>query len=846
MEVSPAKSLEVISDSEGEGDHVRANDLHQLQHDPNVGILPVSRDWHIHPATATMSSYNPSSHISPFPTMPPAQPQTPISDSSIQPGSERIATNPRPRPRMRPIPPPDDPDTSISAFSTNPPALAQPPTDTVSSFGNSAVQDVPNARPPSLPPSSLPAVDSSSSMLQPTFPIALAPQENARPKSKSKSDGPVKATMSAASSSTIASPAISVEPLAFPSSKRPRPKMRPPPPPEPSASTSTTAPSVAATDSGSNLNANPSTSATSNSANSKTSSAQQRSALDDAEEYTGRGARRLAQLSKPQMDDYIDVGGPDDEIIMLIDSSDTEQRRKIYPPFLRFESGLTQIPAAKSKTKPKKKPAPKQAKKPVPTETEASGAHHESSSRVPLATAGGAKRRSPQPQTSEDELGRWDIPIPGEPSSILARTTSAKKRRKAAIQDSDDEAANPLVPPYVPDTIAPLGNPPSPPRPPLPSSPLSSPGHSPAAKRKLEPNSTLDEGLAPTSAKRPRKSVGKMEVVLRAPVGQGDSSKKAKAKPKGKGKSTPAPPVESSNGTEGQGHTSSALEITTGVSPSGLIPESSKGETTSQPANDGAGSNTAATTMDVDLPSTEVDPAPTTAKKPKKRAAKSKKGAASEVAAAEGSVEVPSAGAKKSAKNKGKSKAKEVATTASSNDVGTPPIAPDATSSNPDTGIAASSSNPSAGGNLEAGSSNPLAPNQTPAPKSSRPKPRHSTTPAPMPVAMGASGALLQTTGRKSSDRPLSETLRLALGGTGTPPPRMGLSRRGSSKIAPLLAFRGAPPPPPPPMPKKPVRKKKGQSDDEDSEEGSEWEKLTEKQKEKKRREKEVAGWYSD
>lgn len=93
---------------------------------------------------------------------------------------------------------------------------------------------------------------------------------------------------------------------------------------------------------------------------------------------------------------------------------------------------------------------------------------------------------------------------------------------------------------------------------------------------------------------------------------------------------------------------------------------------------------------------------------------------------------------------------------------------------------------------------------------------------------------------------PLAETLRLALGGTGTPPPRVGLSRRGSSKIAPLLSIRGAPPPPPPPMPKKPVRKKKGQSDDEDSEEGPEWEKLTDKQKEKKRREKEMAAWYSD
>ncbi|KAG8748236.1 hypothetical protein FRC10_007625 [Ceratobasidium sp. 414] len=760
--------------------------------------------------------------------MPPAQPPTPALDSSIQPGSEWPATNPRPRPRprMRPVPPPDNTDTSIGAFSAIPPTLAQPPTDTVSSFGNSAVQDVPNVRPPSLPPSSLPATDSSSSIPQPTFPITPAPQQNI--KSKSKPGGPANATMSATPSNTIAPPAISTEPLAFPSSKRPKPKMRPPPPPEPSTSTSTTAPSVAATDSGSNPNANPSTSATSNSGNSKTGSAQQRSALDEAEEYTGRGARRLAQPPKPKPDDYIDVGGPED-VIMLIDSSDTEQTSTKPKP----------------KSKPKKKPTPKQAKRPVPIETEVPGAlDHESSSRVP-STTGRAKRRPLQPQTSEDELGRWDVPIPGEPSSAPVRTTSAKKRREAVIQDSDDEAANLPAPPYAPDTIALPGNTSDPARPPMPSSPLSSLGHSPVAKRKLELSSMVDEGLAPTTAKRSRKNPGTMEVVLRAPVGQGDSSKKSKAKPKGKGKPAPTT-LESSNSTEGQAHAPSALEATTAASPCGLIPESSKAGTTPQPMDDGAGPNVVATIMDVDLASTEVEPAPTTTKKPRKKVARGKKGAASEVIAAEGSVGTPATGAKKTAKNKGKSKAKEVNMAASLNDAGTPPVVPDAIPPNLDTGVAASSSNPGAGDNCEAGPSNTPVPNQTPAPKSSRPKPRHSTTPAPLPVAMGASGALLRTTGRKSSDRPLSETLRLTLGGTGTPPPRVGLSRRGSSKIAPLLAFRGAPPPPPPPMPKKPTRKKKGQSDDENSEEGSEWEKLTEKQKEKKRREKEVAGWYSD
>ncbi|KAG9102431.1 hypothetical protein FS749_000021 [Ceratobasidium sp. UAMH 11750] len=818
MEVSPAKSLEVISDSEGEEDHVRAGDL---QHGINMEILPVSRDWRTHFTTATMNSDNLSSHISQFPTMPPAQPHTPVLNSSIQPSSEWAATNPRPRPRprMRPVPPPDDPDTSIGAFSTIPPTLAPPPTDTVSSFGNSAVQDVPNARPPSLPPSSLPAADSSSSILQPTFPVIPAPPGNVKSKSKPKSkpDGPANATMGATSPSAIASPTM--EPSAFPSSKRIRPKMRPPPPPEPSASTITTAPSVAATDSGSNLNANPSTSATSNSANSKTGSAQQRSALDDAEEYTGRGARRIAQASKPKMDDFIDVGGPDDEVIIL-DSSDTEKKPKSNP-------------------KSRKKAAPKQVKNPVPAETEIPGVHeHESSSRVLPATTSYAKRRSPQLQTSEDEFGRWDVPIPGGPDSASARTTSTKRRRKTTVQDSDDEAANPPAPPFVPHTIAPPDNPSDLSRPPAPSSPLSSPGRSPAAKRKLEPESTVEEGLASTAAKKPRKSAGTMEVVLRVPGGQSDSSKKTKAKPKGKGKPTPAP-LESGNDTGEQASPS-------GTSPCGLISEPSKAGTTSQPVDDGTGPNAVAATMDVDLAPMEVEPALTTAKKPKKKAARSKKGATSEVTAGEGIAETPTAGTKKSAKGKGKSKAKEADTTASLDDTGTPPVVSDVIPSNPDTGITANSSNPSVGGNAEAGSSNTPATNQTPAPKLSRPKPRHSTTPAPMPVVMGASGALLRTTGRKSSDRPLSETLRLTLGGTGTPPPRMGLSRRGSSKIAPLLAFRGAPPPPPPPMPKKPVRKKKGQSDDEDSEEGSEWEKLTEKQKEKKRREKEVAGWYSD
>ncbi|KAG8715238.1 hypothetical protein FRC09_016800, partial [Ceratobasidium sp. 395] len=835
MEISPAKSLEVISDSEGEEDHTRATGLlNQPQRDPNAEILAVSRDRRHHQTPATMSSHIPSSHISQFPTMSHGQPPTPSVGSSIQPGSDLAATNPRPRPRprMRPVPPPDEPDTSIGTFSTIPPSLAQPPTDTVSSFGNSVVQDVPHMRPPSLPPSSLPTVDSSSSMLHPTFPVTPAPQAKAKPASKSKTSNPTNPTIDSILSNPVPPPTIPMETSAFPSSKRVKPKMRPPPPPEASPSISTTAPSVAATDSSSNLKTNPSTSATSNSANSKTSSALQRSALDEAEEYTGRGARRLAQASKPKAEEYIDVGGPEDEVILLLDSSDAER------------------PPAKPKPKQKKKAAPKPSNKSTPPEPEVPGAHDpRSSSRTTPATTNRSKRKSPQLQTSDDEFGRWDVPIPGEPSSASAQVTSTKKRRKAAASYSDDEGDNPPFPSHAPDTATLPGNPSNLPPPPAPSSPLSSPGHSPAAKRKLEA-STVDESSAPTTSKKPRKSAGTMEIVLRVPAVQASSSKKSKAKPKGKGKAALDAAVEPS-GAEGNPSTFPIPEVGTETTP-GLIPEPDKAGVTSQSADGGTNSEAINDPTGADLAVAEPETAPSTGKKPAKRkATKGKKGAAaaaaaaaaSEVIATEEEKETPTTATKKPAKGKGKSKAKakDVDTTASPSDAGVPPAMPDATS-NPDNGVAASSSNPGASGNPAPGSSNSSAQNQTPVPKASRPKPRHSTTPAPMPVAMGASGALLQSTGRKSSDRSLADTLRLTLGGTGTPSPRMGLSRRGSSKIAPLLAFRGAPPPPPPPMPKKPVRKKKGQSDDEDSEEGPEWEKLTEKQKEKKRREKEIAG----
>ncbi|QRV75006.1 cell surface glycoprotein 1 [Ceratobasidium sp. AG-Ba] len=803
MEVSPAKSLEVVSDSEGEQDHSRPSELlDQLRFDPNVGILPVSRDWPPYHSTATMSSHNPSSHISQLPPMQSA----PSIDSPIQSGSIMPATTPRsrPRPKMRPVPPPDNPDNSIGAFSTMTPNFA-PPTDTISSFGNSAVQDVPLARPPSLPPSSLPMAESSLLIPQLNLPTTYAAQEKPASKSNSKANYSASEIPSTTSSNAIESATMSMGLSEPPAQKRARPKMRPPPPPEPSImtpGTSTTAPSVAATDSSSNLPTNPSTSATSNSAASKTGSAPQRSALDDAEEYTGRGARRIKQLTNLKEEDYVDIGGPEDEIIMLIESSDGEQ-------------------SAKPKPKPKKKSSAKPTNKSTATGPMSSdGRNHMPSSRALPGPLSHSEHKSPQLQTSDDELGRWDLPIPGEPASTSARVNS--KKRKKVAEDSDDgptrlPAPGPVVPPETPHIP--------------PSSPLSSPGRSPVAKRK-EPSSVAEEGPAPAPVKKPRKSTGTMEIVLPTP---NEARKKSKAKTKGKGKSTIQD--TSAGPSEDRGaYVPAVLSDTAIPSSSNSVPQTSKAATPQA-----VGNTTDEAAMDIDAAPKEAEVPTMEKKSTKKKPAKGKKGAASapEGEVAEGTAEAP----KKPTKGKGKSKAKDAAA-ASSNGSGTPPAIPGTTLSNPDASAAVSSSGPSRVDDQEASSSNPSAPIQTPGPKPARPKPRHSTTPAPMPVAMGASGALLQSTGRKSSERPLSETLRLALGGTGSPAPRMGLSRRGSSKIAPLLAMRGVPPPPPPPMPKKPVRKKKGQSDDEDSEE--EWEGLTEKQKEKKRREKEMASWYSD
>lgn len=64
MEISPAKSSGVVSDSEGEDDRVRTDGLMDIfPHDPNAAIPSVStsRDWHHHISPATMASHNPSS-----------------------------------------------------------------------------------------------------------------------------------------------------------------------------------------------------------------------------------------------------------------------------------------------------------------------------------------------------------------------------------------------------------------------------------------------------------------------------------------------------------------------------------------------------------------------------------------------------------------------------------------------------------------------------------------------------------------------------------------------------------------------------------------------------------------
>ncbi|KAF8606588.1 hypothetical protein BDV93DRAFT_520871 [Ceratobasidium sp. AG-I] len=811
-----------------------------------------------------MTSYNPSSHISQFPTAAPGQPSVPSMESSmIQPSSDGVATRPRPRPRMRPIPPPDDPSlSSIAAFSTPQSTVAPPSTDAVSSFGNSAVNGIPTVRPPSLPPSSFPTAGSFSSIPQPTLPVDSPQRERSKPRS---SKATYDATSSGPSNDTAPLPEHTVPPVVT-APKRPRPKMRPPPPPEPDihlSSTNSTIPSVTTTNSFPNFSTNPSTSATTNSASLKGSSAQQKSALDDAEEYTGRGARRLAQQSKPTTaEPYVDVGGPEDEVIVLLDSSDAERN------------------ATKPKTKSKPKPKKKSAPTPTPKETSVSAQlddellalYASTSTRPVLAASSSTKRKSPgPPRLDDDVLGDWETPVPGAPTSTSSPSTNTKRRKKMVLRDPDDEAApatRSLAPAHVPNTIAQPLTSPSGPSYIRSSSPLSSPGRSPQAKRKSAPQSTLDQDSAPGPSKKRKSAGGVLEVVLPGPAGRGEGEKKKGKSKAAKGKNkAPAVAADASTGDsapidadEGENaYVPAVLSPVVGTSSSDTKSDSSKSKTTLPTSSGGSSAIPKPTNTDsgpvgqpptdapMDVDPEQVVPAPATKKQPKKRAPKAKKGvaAADEAPITEGGEVVPATGKKKGAKAKAKAKAKAdepIPELASSNpDVSEPGVPTGATSSNPDV----VSSNPSAATDA-AGPSNPVAPNQTPAPKPSRPKPRHSTTPAPLPVAMGASGALLRSVGRKTSERPLAETLRLALGGTGTPPPRVGLSRRGSSKIAPLLSIRGAPPPPPPPMPKKPVRKKKGQSDDEDSEEGSEWEKLTEKQKEKKRKEKEMAAWYSD
>ncbi|KAG8712211.1 hypothetical protein FRC11_000719 [Ceratobasidium sp. 423] len=699
MEISPAKSLGIVSDSEGEEDRTGISIDDIFEREVNAAKSTDPRDGHHLNQPATIAT-NLSSHISQFATLP-GQARTMQADSSVigEFGSDATKPRPRPRPRMRPVPPPDQPESSISTFPSIPPAIPSAP-ETVASFDNSAVQGVPAACPPSLPPSN----------------------------------------------------------------------------PHPS------------------------------------------SALDEAEEYTGRGARRLGQPSKhtlppPFSDVDVDVGGPEDntvnDVIMLISSDDEYSASKVK---------------AKAKPKPKPKPKPKKDT-PKADSTPAQTDTPVEQALAPAKTA--SKRKATRLQSSDDEFGKWDTSIPGG-------SAPTGERKKAGIPDSGDKDGS-SAQPVVPNTIDPPN--PNPIDGPgyvrATSSPLSSPGRSPELKRKDPPNPVADETAVQSPAKKPRTS-GFVGVVLAGPSSDRKKPKRAKKKP------TKAAAAEGDDGSgNDQAYVPPALSSVADTSTSVMLSESSKTKTT--PPTSGEPS------MVVQEPEnapTDIDPVAAAKKQPKKRAPKGKKGATTEEpAVADGSAQEDPA-PKKGAKGKGKGKGKE------KEPAPEPIIANDevagASSSNPDASVApATSSNPNSNTGPQPTSSNPsAAPAQTPAPKP-KARPRHSTTPAPLPVAMGASGALRSASG-KSSDRPLSETLRLAFGGSGSPAPRMGLSRRGSSKIAPLLAFRGAPPPPPPPMPKKPTKKKKGDSDDEDSEEGPEWEGLTEKQKEKKRREKEIAGWYSD
>ncbi|KAF8734249.1 DEAD box helicase family, partial [Rhizoctonia solani] len=796
----PAKSLGIVSDSEGEEDRIgtTADDL--FEREVNAARFSDPRDWH-HNQPAAITT-NLSSHISEPPSLPEQIPIMQIESSGIGDfDSSATKPRPRPRPRMRPVPPPDQPDSSsIGAFSTIPPNVSSAP-ETLASFDNSTVQAVPVARPPSLPPSSLPGADTASSSIPiPTFPTSVPLLESLQtpihlgaPKTSSGDVPPPTETTSA-------------------NPKRPRPKMRPPPPPEPDIGTTGLAVTASSTTATATSSADPhataSTGATSVSSTSK-SDPSRSSALEEAEEYTGRGARRIAQTSKPTpelppfLDHDIDVGGPEDnqvsDVIMLISSED-EYSGEYMTQFARYAQ-----PYPKTKPKPKKKDVPRVDPTPAkPDNTD---------EQVPAPVKSTLKRKSAKLQSSDDEFGKWDSTIPGG-------SAPSGKHKKPGIPDSDAQSSvpNPTGLPKSDPTGGPGYRRAT-------SSPLSSPGHSPELKRKSPLNVAAEESVAQSPTKKPRKS-GFVGVVLTGPSnGNGKPPKRARKK------TAKAAAAEDGEGGDTQAYIPPTLGSVENISTSILPSESNN---TNDIPSHSSGSPTVA--QEPETPPMDIDTTSNTKKESKKRAPKGKKGAANEGSVVESSAQ--DGPAPKEAK--GKRKGKEPVSTMAKNDTGVDSSNPDAdtvpgTSSNlgPDIGPQPVSSNSSA------------APAPTPAAKP-KPRPRHSTTPAPLPVAMGASGSLLRSASGKSTERPLSETLRLALGGTGSPAPRMGLSRRGSSKIAPLLAFRGAPPPPPPPMPKKPTKKKKGVSDDEDSEEGPEWEGLTEKQKEKKRREKEMAGWYSD
>lgn len=278
------------------------------------------------------------------------------------------------------------------------------------------------------------------------------------------------------------------------------------------------------------------------------------------------------------------------------------------------------------------------------------------------STTGTSKRKSPQPQSSDDEFGRWDIAIPGASAST---STKSRKRKKINSPNPEDEGMSgtrPVNPARAPNTTDPPHNLPNdPPNAQPPSSPLSSPGHSPS-KRKDPPDS-LDEEAAPASTKKSRKNA-LVGVVLNTPTARekkpkGRTKKSAKAAADGDG----ALSALAQEIADERAHVPPALSSIGGTSSSGLQSESSKAKST-PPTSSGVPPPADSAIPDQVVEPTTVpmdveDSAPATKKQPKKRAPKGKKGATTEDPTPTDAQESP-ATTKKGAKGKSKAKVKEI------------------------------------------------------------------------------------------------------------------------------------------------------------------------------------------